>query len=560
MKAASRASESPCAGGRTPCSVAGPDDEPILEPKLPARWALGAMHLALVVWLGCLFALVNHFPLRGTDLWGHVLYGRWILEHHSLPDADPFCQLAASSRVVDSAWLSQVILAAVETVGGIEWLSHLFALTVLATHILLARVFYLQSRSVGIGLLGSLAVFAVGFSRLSTIRPENFAGLCFAILLWLIVSSQYAPATPNGPIRFRASWRLLVGTASLMMIWTNLHGSFVCGLATLGCYWAGELAEVAWKTRSMQAVFVDRGVRCLSLVCLLATAATLVNPYGPRLLWHTLAFSSNPNLRDLIEWQPLAILGAGGREFALSWVVLLVVWRCSRRRVCVAHVLLLALFGWATVAGVRMIGWYAAVYGLVLVPHLAELPGRLRATAGRTRTRAEVPAVETKDVSGLALGRSWKYSLLCGLAIWIALVFSPISAPLLGRQGRTLPRLLGPETPVALTRHLRAHPPQGPIFNPQWWGDWLFYAGPPGLQPFVTSNVHLVPPPAWKDYLHVGSASPGWERILQRYGVRTLIVDKAGQPTLALEVRGSRDWRTVYQDRQSLVLVRAGSR
>ena len=85
-----------------------------------AHWALGLSHLLLVIWLSCLFTLMNHFPLRGTDLWCHVLYGQWILEHRAIPAADPFCPLATSAPVVDSVWLSQVIFALVQRAGGID--------------------------------------------------------------------------------------------------------------------------------------------------------------------------------------------------------------------------------------------------------------------------------------------------------------------------------------------------------------------------------------------------------------------------------------------------------
>ena len=138
----------------------------------PRRSALGPGGVAQLAGWRLFFLVLSYVPLRGTDLWVHVNWGRWILEHRSLPMEDPFMPLAEGMAAVDAQWLSQVILAAVEGAGGGEWLSILFALTVLATYLLLARVCYLISGRASAATLGVLGALAVGWSRLTT--PELF--------------------------------------------------------------------------------------------------------------------------------------------------------------------------------------------------------------------------------------------------------------------------------------------------------------------------------------------------------------------------------------------------
>jgi hypothetical protein len=388
-------------------------------------------------------------------------------------------------------------------------------------------------------------VSVVGFSRLATVRPENFGTLLFACLLAWIVSgeAEAGDAVPARPKPRAYSWLVI---PLVMLLWANLHGSFLCGLAVLGCCGLGRVLEVLGHTRSVPAVLTDREVRRWLGLCLLGTAATLVNPYGWG-LWRYVAFyGSQENLRDLLEWQPMVLTGIGGREFALSWVVLLVVLRHSRCRVPVAHGLLLGVFALASVLSIRMLGWYAMVFGLVLVPHLADLWQRWMG-----------PAPAPGDGVQPAAGRSWWYSLLCLLLIWIAFSWAPLGIAVMGHTPRTPRRVLDPSTPLALAEFLRAHPPPPPMFNPQWWGDWLAREGPDGLQPFVTTNVHLVPPAVWRDYQRAASAQPGWQGILDRYHVQTVVVDKAHQAALAGALRGSPAWKSYYEDPQSLVVVRA---
>jgi hypothetical protein len=549
------------------------DLEPQLTPKLSPRWALKPQHLAVVVgW--CLFFLVlNYLPLRGTDLWGHAAYGKWILQHHSLPAEDPLAPLTAGMRVVDSAWLSQVTFGLVERWGGAEGLSNLFAVTVLATFLILARTFFLQSRRLSVSIIGTRAVLVVGWSRLATIRPENFGALLFAVLLWLIVSSERSEAAKDkwdegnaedkGDERLHSRWRwqFWLGVPLVMCVWANLHGSFVCGLAVLGCYFAGRMIEVAWRTRSLQAIVADRSVRRWLYACELGVAATLLNPYGIDLLLYSLFFSGNQNLRDVMEWQPLVIVGVGGIEFALSWVVLLVVLRHSRRRVPVAHGFLLGLFAVAAVLGVRMLGWYAAAFALVITPHVAELWARYRPAVDEPEDElpSEMPLASDEPRSPLALprGRAWSYSLVSLLVIWITFALAPIGRPVVGDQPRSPDLLYDNGTPLGVTKYLRENPPQGQLFNPQWWGDWLAWDGPPGIRPFMTTNMHLVPRQVWKDYMGVMGTQPGWQAALDRYRVEMVVVDKERQATLERLLKRSSTWKTVYEDKQALIVTRA---
>jgi hypothetical protein len=221
----------------------------------------------------------------------------------------------------------------------------------------------------------------------------------------------------------------------------------------------------------------------------------------------------------------------------LSWLVLLVALRHSRRPVPVAHALMLALFSVAAVSSVRMIVWYAPVFAVAVVPHAADLWRRW---------------LPKGPVEGYRPNPLWRVAVWV-LVGWIAFAVAPISSGLLGREPRRLERLLGPSTPVALTRHLRVHPPPGPVFHPQWWGDWLAREG---ITPFITSNIHLVPPEVWRDYTQVASGLSGWQQIVDRHGIQTLILDRAEQGVLIAAAARSGRWQPAYEDSQAVMFVR----
>lgn len=547
--------------------------EPVLIPVLDARWALTLKHLAITAAFCGLFVFLNHMPLRGTDLWGHLVWGQQILAERALPTHDAMQPLSDGMRVVDLSWLSQVIYASVLNRGGPEALVGLFTVVVFATYLLIARICFLLTRSGGLGTLLAGAALAIGWNRLSTIRPENFATLLFVTLLWLLTERRVRRDDSIRADDTKGDWKMWVGIPVLFALWANLHGSFACGVALLGCCWIGRLLEVAWHERSIGAVFADREGRRLLYWTELAIAAVLINPYTIDAWIEVLRFSSNANLRDVIEWNPMQLLGIGGIEFAGSCVVAAFVLRHSRRTLGPADVLMLGLFGFAALLQVRMTGWFAAVWVVTLAPHIADviaqlfrrrtstdlLPSAANAASFANSASASTSITadhDEEEVAPLPPGRSYRYTLGCVGLIWIAFAFSTFSRPLLGGTPRTSEALFGEQTPLNLTEWLVKNPPQGQVFNPQYWGDWFGFAGPKPMALFATTNMHLTPASVWKDYRRIYESLSGWENTLDRYNVKTLIVDRAQQPQMVRNLRTSADWVLVYDDPQSMVLRR----
>jgi hypothetical protein len=248
-----RSGGAPLAAASEPPTAEAEGDEavegmPVLSAVLDRRFALGLPHVAVTTFFVLLFVLLNWLPLKPADLWGHVAYGRWIAAHRALPTEEPFVPLFAGMRVVHTAWLSQLLLAGAERLNGPEALSTLFAVSGVVTYLILARTYYLQTHRLGLAVLGVAGVIAIGLSRAITIRPEIFGSLCFAGLLWLVTSAGGGTAhgtspPPSAAVRIR----LWLGVPLLMALWANLHGSFLCGIAFLGCCFLGQVIEACWR-------------------------------------------------------------------------------------------------------------------------------------------------------------------------------------------------------------------------------------------------------------------------------------------------------------------------
>ncbi|GIX03937.1 MAG: hypothetical protein KatS3mg113_0943 [Planctomycetaceae bacterium] len=517
------------------------------------RLSISPLQALLWVWTGFFMMYLSYTPLFYSDLWGHVAYGEWILTQRRLPQEDPFVPLAGGVPVINTAWLSQVLLASVVRVGGDEALSHLFTLTTLAVYSTLFLVYYRQTRQAGIAFMAVVGVFIVVWSRHAVIRPEGFANLTFAALLALLTTidprvtrdqSTFADLCPLP----RYLWFALPVTVLLFALWANLHGSYIVGLAVLGCYALGRMGELLWQGASPVRIVTDPPLLSWLGLCEAAVVGSLIHPLGMDLLVSTLVFPTHPNLREVLEWYPLSMVSLEAFPMAFSWIVTVVLFRHSRRRIAASDVLLLLLFNLAVCLRVRMIAWYGPVWMLVMAPHLADVVDRVRHWSGWAVWREGTQHLQV---------RSFHTSLVTAFVVWVCFAFSPISKTLLGGKPRPERHLYHRDTPRLITEYLREHPPQGMVAAPQWWGDWLVLKGPKNIQVMVTTNtVHLVPRSVWKDYLAISAGVSGIERRLHHYRINTLVVDRHKQPDLFRVIQQMTDWEVVYEDSTGLIAER----
>src|SRR5450759_159891 len=94
------------------------------------------------------------------------------------------------------------------------------------------------------------------------------------------------------------------------------------------------------------------------------------------------------------------------------------------------------------------------------------------------------------------------------------------------------------------------------VFDAERWGSWLELQVPEASY-FADSRIELIPASAWRDYVTVSEAQPGWEAILDRWQVDALVLSNADQPRLVEAVDSSAAWRVVDRDTDGVVAVRA---
>lgn len=557
-------------------------DASMLEDKVPEWLKFSKTTTGLTMSLVLVFLSFSYQSLWHTDLWGHLSYGRSIVEAKTLPNTEPLLPLAKGVPFVDTAWLSQVVgYLAIERLG-LTSMSFLYAAAVTAIAALLMIRNYQRSRSAGIALAGVVLWLWGCWQHLTIVRPQLAGMLCFSILLAIVTSRQ------------RRSWHW-VAVPMLFAVWANLHGSFLVGLLLLAGLAAGRAIDLGVRCGEFRAVQRDSHVRRYVLLLELAAAAVLLNPYGVRLYAEVLNVSNNANVAELVEWAPLQLRMSQGKATAVIALLLIVLYRLSPRRVTSAEVLLLFGFGAASLWSSRMLVWW--------VP-LAITYGVMHASAV---WHASFSPIERFVESP----RSGRWTVITAGICWISFALTPFGGELThgfpfqeGRgsrilattvppeslpeaasadekssaektgkgheakpnkpskaKGLKLEKLVSAQTPLGVVEHLKKlaaskELPSGQTFNTFEWGDYLLWDGPKELQLFVASHIQYVPREIWNDYLAISGGASGWEEMLDRYGVNVIVLDEMTHDGLIRRLREGENWSLSYKDNVGVVFVR----
>ena len=187
---------------------------------LAANLSASAYPLAFA---GAVFIIAVGLPSTDSDTYWQLAMGRWMLDHHAFLRQDIFSSTVAGMHFGVGEWLGQLAFAGSFTAAG--WAG---VAVLRATLIALAAFFVVRlARRGGAAWWVSLplVVAALLVSKITwTDRPQLFTLALFPALLELLLSL---------PVGF--SRRLLI-LPPLFLVWTNLHGGYLLGLAVVAIF------------------------------------------------------------------------------------------------------------------------------------------------------------------------------------------------------------------------------------------------------------------------------------------------------------------------------------
>lgn len=285
------------------------------------------------------------------DTGWHLGAGRWILEHRSVPLTDPFSHTFAGAPWTAHEWLAEVLMVGAHQGGGWHGLALLFALAAAATTWLIAREAfrYLPARYA----LAAIALLAAMMATFLHARPHVLAWPLLAG--WTIILLRARDRNEAPPI----------AAALLMVIWANLHASYIIGFGLAGLLGLESLIANS-RDKRLFGRWLLFGVASL--------VAAMVTPLGPAHVLYPFQVSGMEALSLIGEWRPSHPKTDVFFYVCLAALVVLAVrrWRTA------SPLRLLLLAGLATMAvlHIRHQMLFGIVGLLVVLPMMKLMPAR----------------------------------------------------------------------------------------------------------------------------------------------------------------------------------------
>jgi hypothetical protein len=324
-------------------------------------------YLLLLIW-----AAATATSPADPDLWHRLAFGEFLWKTGHFPPGDAFSYLADYPQIADHEWGSGMVFYALWQWGGGTAMVATKLATLTITLVLLVQA-GVGSRRPTCAWTAFYVVVLLALlpSFQSTVRCMVFTHIFFALwLYWFQVERRGRPV--------QAAFYVLT-----MIVWANLHGGFVIGLAWLLAVTVIEriYGGVAWKKWAVRFG-----------LCLLAT---LINPFGWQ-LWIATGRALVTTRRGFSEWAPVSwwsspLLYPGYKLLFLVVLAALAarVWRRGWAQIDRPALILIGLFMALSLTSARHTSLFAAVAG-ALMPGLFPPERQAVGEAGQVRRLARM--------------------------------------------------------------------------------------------------------------------------------------------------------------------------
>jgi hypothetical protein len=485
--------------------------------------------------------------LGDCDTGWHIRTGQWILANGRVPFRDIFSFTKPDAPWFAWEWLSDVVFAKLNALGGLMAVE-LFSILLVST--IFAALFLLVRRKSNPIVAVSVTMLAAAASSIHWLARPHLFTMFFVVLFYAALEQ-----VRDGRTRLLGV-PILAALPVVTILWTNLHAGFFVGALMILAYGGGEILRIVFSAGAADRRPAWLQARRYFLSAFACLVASLLNPYTYHLPVHMVKFLREPFYSEhILEYfsisfhSPTAIFF----EALLLMSVAAVFWSIREGRFTEA--LLLSVWAHGALLAARNIPIFAIMaappaaaaiqQGLLRLPDL-KVAAWLRAAARKFNRLAEETA-ETDRIPRLHL-----VSVL-GVLLVVALIYAP--NPPKKFRSEFDPKFY----PAGAIATLRSDP-AARVFTDDEWGDYLIYRLYPTHKVYVDGRADFYGGDfEQKKYLDVTSVKYDWEKTLNGFGVDTILMP-IGAP-LSGALKESSRWRVVYDDGIALVFrpaLRAG--
>ena len=475
--------------------------------------------------------------LADGDTGWHIRAGQWMLANGRVPDHDIFSFTKAGQPWFAWEWLWDVMVGWLQLHWGLAAVTRVNTVLLGMVFVLVYKLAWWKS---GNALVSSAATMAaIAASSLHWLARPHLTTWLFVILFYWLLEHDRASRT-------RALWCLPL----MMALWTNLHGGFVAGLILVGAYAAGEVISGAIEIDPEARARAWASARRYGWIAAACAAASLVNPYGWNLHIHIAKYLVDSSIQTGIqEFMPYSFQHPMAKyvEMMMLLAGAAAVWNAYHRRF--GYAILLVLWGPAGLFSARHLPIFAIVAAPILAVFLTELAAPMSAATvaewlrrmarGVAGFNAEIGAVER-------VGR---------VPVWLGISVLALAGLFWLHAGPKFDASFNPKKfPVKAAGMLGGPEYASGVFTTDQWGDYLIYRHYPNVKVFIDGRSDFYGEKFGDRYLEVLDSKWNWEKPLDEYGVRTVLLP--AEASVASVLKGSSHWRVGYDDHVAIVFAR----
>jgi hypothetical protein len=361
----------------------------------------------------------------------------------------------------------------------------------------------------------AILLAAAASSPLFGIRPQMITLLLASI--YIVLLERFNPKEQS-----RRLWWLV----PLMVLWVNLHAGFALGLALIGLYVVRAVLDGEWDH-----------IKPLLIVLVICTAVVPLNPNGFRMFSYPYETLTSTSMAAFIqEWASPDFHKITYLPLAILLLSTLAAMALSPSRARLGEIFLVLITALGALRSVRHI----PIFSLFAAPLLA------------------------KHLWAIAKERGWD-KLLTGeegrpnglkLVINVVLLLAPLALGVwrVWHFATHQSNYVSIRNPIAAVEFLKSNRLPGPIYNRYGWGGYLIYQLYPDYRVYIDGRADVYGDAFFTEAMHVYDGIGNWREPLDKYGVRTVIIDT--NVAMSTLLRNDSQWSKVYEDDQAVIFVR----
>ncbi|ATX81781.1 hypothetical protein Ga0123462_0912 [Mariprofundus ferrinatatus] len=474
--------------------------------------------------------LVTFLDLSDPDYFWHLKTGEMIFLNGALPGHDIFSYTFEGQPWVLHEWLFQLLLYLVHDAFGDAGIKVMTALMV----VLFLYIVFLATSQINRNRgLTALLVFVASAPIASFIapRPQLISYILFSLAILLLIQFKYRQQT-----------RFLLLLPLMMVLWVNMHGGYIIGIALLVLFSGCEFAS-HWKAGSLNAEARPRLLK-LALITLLTVLSSALNPdYFSHWLYPIQVMSMEAARSLITEWSSPDFQTLSAQCYLLLVVCFFFVYFYRRATLDITELVVPVVFIVAGFSAYRHMP-FAILSGLpFVVAYLAK--GSAVSISG-----SALGQLYRKHIGGGSQIGSGEY-VLNWLLVVIVAAGMWLYAPVVGKSHQ---QDRDATIPVKATEFVLNTGISGRMFNTYQFGGYLIYRLYPDQKVFIDGRADMYGDKFLIEYMTIYSGGTGWEGDFDKYDIDYVICSRDAPILSKLMRRG--DFRLVYDDEYNSVLLK----